>query len=323
MAETDGQVIPSKRALEVLGEAEAEVSAAKRRKIPYHHHHFIHHRQQQWPAAEPAFVEPESVDKLLIDSIKTVIEEEALKHNVQDPAIESMALEGLYGAVNEFILSFCALVRRSMQAARRTVPIAPDFEAAIYELGLPRPDDQIAAYQTKPPINTRLYPTPPPEDSFHGTHELPSDFLGAELDGRAALERFTYNTAALPPLPSAHTYKATVVYDQRETDSRRIRELATEEGKLGEQALRKLAGAVKIGAAPSASPAATELKQNVKSRKTRGRRRSVNNAAEEDCFGRAVGALLRAEPEGFELGPIVTAEKSATTGGVKAAETEL
>ena len=136
-----------------------------------------------------------------------------------------------------------------MQTARRTVPIAPDFESAINTLNLPRPDDQLIAYRTKPHTNPTLYPTPPPEDSFHDNVELPTNFLGADLDGKTALKRFTFTTSALPPLPSAHTYKGTAVFAQRETDSRKIRELATEEGKLGEQALRKLAGAVKIDAA--------------------------------------------------------------------------
>ncbi|RMZ87568.1 hypothetical protein DV736_g5200, partial [Chaetothyriales sp. CBS 134916] len=285
MAETEGPAMLPKRALDVL----EEVSPSKRRK--------------------PAFIEPESVDKLLIDSIKTVVEEEGLKQNVQDPVIESIALEALHGAAQEFILTLCASIRRSMQAARRTVPIVTDFEAAIDALGLPRPDDQLVAYQTKPAINPPLYPTPPPEDSFHGNHELPTDFLGPELDGKEALKRFTFTTAALPPLPSAHTYKTTAVYGQRETDSRRIRELATEEGKLGEQALRKLAGAVKIGAAPPAPLGEADLKPNTRWKKPSRRRRPVDDGAEEDGFERAVRALLRAESEGFELGPIVTAEK--------------
>ncbi|RMZ85339.1 hypothetical protein DV737_g864, partial [Chaetothyriales sp. CBS 132003] len=318
MADTTGPGIPMppKRSLDVL----EEVSASKRRKVPYHRHHFVHQPLQQWPPGEPAFVEPEAVDKLLIDSITTVVEEQGLRQNVQDPVIESMALEALHGATHEFMLTLCAYVRRSMQAARRTVPIAPDFEAAIHALGLPRPDDQLVAYQTKPPINRPLYPTPPPEDSFHGNHELPTDFLGAELDGRAALKRFSHTTAALPPLPSAHTYKTTAVYGQRETDSRRIRELATEEGKLGEQALRKLAGAVKMGgAAPAAAPGEAESKQNnPRLKKPRGRRRPVDDAAEEDGFERAVRALLRAEPDGFELGPI-----KATTAAAAAEEIEL
>ena len=193
-----------------------------------------------------------------------------------------------------------------MQAARRTVPIPPDFDSALNVLDLPQPDDQLITYRTKPQTNPTLYPTPPPEDSFHDNTELPTDFLGPELDGKAALKRFTFTTSTLPPLPSAHTYKDTAVYAQRETDSRKLRELATEEGKLGEQALRKLAGAVKIDAA---HPGEVESKKEVPSRSHRGRRRQVDDTAEETDFESAVRALLQAEPEGFELGPIVTTEK--------------
>lgn len=46
-----------------------------------------------------------------------------------------------------------------------------------------------------------------------------------------------------PALPSRHTYKSEPVFAQREEDTRKIRERATEEGRLGEKALRKLVGA--------------------------------------------------------------------------------
>ena len=78
-----------------------EVSASKRRKVPYRRHHSIHHKQQHVPSNEPALVDPDTVQKLLVDSIKTVIEEEGLKQDVKDPLIESMALEAFRGAVEE------------------------------------------------------------------------------------------------------------------------------------------------------------------------------------------------------------------------------
>lgn len=43
-----------------------------------------------------------------------------------------------------------------------------------------------------------------------------------------------------PQFPSLHTYRHTPVYPERELDVRKIRERATEDGRHGEEALRKL-----------------------------------------------------------------------------------
>lgn len=195
-----------------------------------------------------------------------------------------------------------------MLVARRIAPTATDFESAIHAVDFPRPDDQLVPYRTKPAINAPLLPTPPPEDAFHDSLKLSPSFLGPDLNPQNALKRFSTNTSALPPLPSAHTYRDTAVYPHRETDARKIRELATEEGKLGEQALRKLAGAVKLDAA---HPLEAESRKEGEARvpvKT-GRRRRKVDTAEETVFEDTMRELLKAEPEGFELGPIVTSEK--------------
>lgn len=207
-------------------------------------------------------------------------------------------------------MKICSKVRRSMLAARRTAPIPTDFETAIHALDLPRPDDQLIPYRTKPDINPPLLPTPPPDDAFHDNIALPPSFLGPELNNQNALTRFTMTPASLPPLPSAHSYKDTEVFPQRETDTRRIRELATEEGKLGEQALRKLAGAFKLDAAhpldhESRKPKEMALPLPLRSQ----RRRRKPDPTEEAVFEDTMGELLKAEPDGFELGPIVTWEK--------------
>ena len=46
-----------------------------------------------------------------------------------------------------------------------------------------------------------------------------------------------------PDFPSKHTYKATAEFPVRESDPRKVREKATEEGRLGEEALRRLVSA--------------------------------------------------------------------------------
>ncbi|KIV96323.1 hypothetical protein PV10_00205 [Exophiala mesophila] len=282
-------------------------SASGPRKIPYHHHHVLHHKQAPFPSKEPALIDQHVVDKLLIDSVKTICEEVAAKEGIQNPVIESVALESITAAADEFILRFLSKVRRSMQAARRTAPIPNDFESAIYALDVARPDDQLAPYKTQPTINPPLYPTPPPDDVFHNTVQLPPDFLGPDLDGHGQLKKFAFNTSGLPALPSAHTFKHTALYPVLEKDTRKIRELATQEGKLGEHALRKLAGAVKLEAThPIDSDSVKEKRQSkINRRWTKGVALS-----EEAVFEETLRELLAKEPGGFELGPIVTCEKA-------------
>ena len=200
-----------------------------------------------------------------------------------------------------------------MSAARRTAPIPTDFDSAIRSLDVPRFDDQIKVYQTRPEINPQLLPTPPPDDPFHNHIELPPDVLGADLSGQAALRQFHPNPGFLPPLPSAHTYKSSSVLPVREVDSRRIRELATEEGKLGEQALRKLAGAVKLDAAHPVDPETHNqvVSSQIGQRKRQQRKkREQPRMTEAELFEDTMRELLKAEPDGFELGPMVTSEKS-------------
>ena len=300
-------------------------STNKKRRL-YKHHHSVQPLAASIEPREPAFVDPETADKLLLDAIKAIVEEEGAKLGNYDPIIESLALTALRNAVEECMhsnrrrglsgcmltiadmLKFCSKVRRSMQAARRTIPIAPDFESAIAALDVPQLEDQIKAYQTKRVTNPVLLPTPPPEDSFHRDTGLPASLLGPELDVQASLKAFHHRPNFLPPLPSAHTYKSTNFFPKRETDSRRIRELATEEGKLGEQALRKLAGAVKLDAAHPVDPETHEqaLSAAVKPRLRKQKRKSVNEAA---LFEDTMRDLLMGEPDGFELGPLVTSEK--------------
>lgn len=71
------------------------------RKIPYHHHHVLRHKPPTVPTREPALLDSELVDKLMVGSIKTICEEVAAKENIECPVIESVALESLSAAVDE------------------------------------------------------------------------------------------------------------------------------------------------------------------------------------------------------------------------------
>lgn len=73
----------------------------KRQKRSYQHHHVLKHKGPSMLSKEPALLDAEAVDKLLIEGIKDVLEEEGLKQNVYDPQIESLALEAFRNAVEE------------------------------------------------------------------------------------------------------------------------------------------------------------------------------------------------------------------------------
>jgi Transcription factor TFIID complex subunit 8 C-term len=212
------------------------------------------------------------------------------------------------------VLNLCKYIRRPMLAARRTAPIAPDFESAFQALQVPTPEDQLAPRSTsKPPPPLSLLPTPPPDD-FSDTHELPESILGPEVNAKEETWRDPHIPSTFPSFPSQHTFRDTAVLPPRERDPRRIRELATEEGRLGEQALRKLAGAVrgegKLDLSIEVDAAAVEIQP--------GRRRNKKETM-EGMFEETMKELAKTEKGkgpgdgteggGFEVAPIVNSER--------------
>lgn len=81
--------------------------------------------------------------------------------------------------------------------------------------------------------------SPPPKDEL--LKSLP--FLGPHLSGEVDRAQCRHIPKHLPQFPSRHTYRYTPVFTEREQDPRKIRERATEDGRHGEDALRKLARA--------------------------------------------------------------------------------
>ncbi|QDS68394.1 hypothetical protein FKW77_010761 [Venturia effusa] len=146
------------------------------------------------------------------------------------------ALEAFRAQVDQYMRRFLSLVHSSMVSNRRMQPIPQDFVTALAKFGL-KPKELLPHVQLPliPSIVQPPVPPGPPEEP-----PLPStnDILGPELVGLAIREK--YIPAHLPPLPSRHTWKDTEIYTNRETDARKIRELATEEGVLAEKAMRKL-----------------------------------------------------------------------------------
>ncbi|KAI9784335.1 MAG: hypothetical protein M1839_002396 [Geoglossum umbratile] len=125
----------------------------------------------------------------------------------------------------------------SMTSCRRSQPLPQDFAFALWKENLSLSSLRPHLQPLLPPsISQQSLPTPPPED-------LPdrplSPVLGPALCG--VLDKQTPHIPAhFPSYPSKHTYKATPEFTKREGNPRKVRERATEEARLGEEALRKL-----------------------------------------------------------------------------------
>lgn len=126
-----------------------------------------------------------------------------------------------------------------MLSSRRLQPIPPDFEHALTRARLSlndlRPLVKNPQPETKIPI---LPPSPPPEDELARNHA----FLTALRDQENQTNR-SYIPKHFPDFPSKHTYSSTSVFTERDNDPRKIREQAADDGRHGEDALRRLASA--------------------------------------------------------------------------------
>ena len=131
-------------------------------------------------------------------------------------------------------------VRQSMNASRRVQPIPPDFEHAFGRVNISldslRPLLKTSISDVPTPI--LLPPSPPPEDEL--IRKIP--FLNT-LREEEKTEARPYIPKHFPDLPSKHTYSSTPILTERDNDPRKIRERAAEDGRHGEEALRKLAAA--------------------------------------------------------------------------------
>ena len=135
---------------------------------------------------------------------------------------------------------FLASVRQSMLASRRAQPTPQDFQHALaaHQLSLDslllHLDPPVPAARTQPPLRAAA-------QTFTDSRATDAAIARLLQDGAApAAGPAAHVPRCFPGLPSRHTYKAEAVYARRELDPKRIRERATEEGRLGEAALRRL-----------------------------------------------------------------------------------
>jgi hypothetical protein len=159
-------------------------------------------------------------------------------------SVKPSALEMFRAQVEEHMLKLLSHAQISMQDGRRTKPVAMDFAAALANM----PHSSTASL-LEPQLGLRVpqdisYPIlsePPPAP-------LPAPDFGDLLKPLVSLRPPTYIPSHFPALPPQHAWKQTPMFPEREKDARKMREKATEEGMLAEQALRKLAAAAKSGA---------------------------------------------------------------------------
>jgi hypothetical protein len=127
--------------------------------------------------------------------------------------------------------------------------------------------------------------------------------LGNELSG--AVDKLTkpFIPKKFPAFPSKHTYKATEVMPERETDPRKIREKATEAARHGEEALRRLVGVGKTG-----DPKGVR-KAFIKNPGTKQRHELWDRAMEDLKANNAQSSSAKAELDGFERGILIDASR--------------
>ncbi|KAI9823163.1 MAG: hypothetical protein M1832_002606 [Thelocarpon impressellum] len=194
------------------------------------HHHRIQHKQEGIPS-EATSLPDESVQAMLTRSLTLMLKEAGF-----DGAALT-AVESLRADVDEYMTHFTASITQSMHSSRRTHPTPQDFDHALHREGLNYSD---LTPHLKPSVSPSVALPPLPLPSREEPERPSLSALEPSLSG--TFDR-TFVPPHLPRLPGKHTYKSTAEFSEREKDPRRLRERATEEGRLGEEALRRLLAA--------------------------------------------------------------------------------
>ena len=206
----------------------------KKRRI----HHALRHVQQIPKDIEPAPQDPIFAQGQLLKSISA-----ALVMAGYDSVLPT-ALEMFRSHVEEYMLKFLAYTRTSMHNNRRTTPTALDFASSLANMPsshLPQLLLPQLALDVPEDISYPSIPEPEPAPA-------PTNDFSKLLEPLIEHSPPAWVPRHFPQLPPKHAWKETPVFPEREKDSRKLREKATEEGVLAEQALRKLAAAAKTSA---------------------------------------------------------------------------
>ncbi|KAK4552637.1 hypothetical protein LTR86_010281 [Recurvomyces mirabilis] len=158
--------------------------------------------------------------------------------------VQPAALEMFRSHTEEYMLHFATYLRTSMNSGRRITPVAQDFSMALSLMPNAASASQLVPQLQLPLPGSISYPSIPEPDS---AEPILPDFSGL-LHSLTSRSQPAYIPSHFPALPPKHSWQQTPVFPKREKDVRQMREEATKEGMLAEQALRKLATAAKAGA---------------------------------------------------------------------------
>ncbi|WPH01247.1 Hypothetical protein R9X50_00408400 [Acrodontium crateriforme] len=201
-------------------------------------HRAVKHVQRMPAHVEPAPQDPIFAQGQLLRSISAALAVAGFD------SVKPTALEMLRSHTEEYMLKLLSYVRVSMMTSRRTTPTAQDFSIALAQI----PNAQTASL-LKPQLKFSI-----PEDVACPSISEPEPPMPAAPDFTRLLAPLmddqppNYIPKHFPRLPPKHAWLQTPVFAERETDARKMREKATQEGMMAEQALRKLAAAAKSGA---------------------------------------------------------------------------
>ena len=136
---------------------------------------------------------------------------------------------------------FLLHVRQTMLACRRSRPIPEDFLQALHLNSLsltallPHLDPPVPSSASQKPLTFDTSSGDDAEKRAFAASSAQTLFQNQDQEQRSA-----YIPSHFPALPGKHSYRETIELPTRERDPKRIREQATEEGRLGEEALRRL-----------------------------------------------------------------------------------
>ena len=178
---------------------------------------------------------------------------------------------------------YLADVRQSMLSCRRTQPIPQDFLQSLHthQLSL-----RSLLLHLDPPVSPSRTQFPLQTDIAQDSDEQHLRLLGPLLNEDPNEKLRAYIPRHFPELPSKHTYKATPEFPEHEQDPRKVREKATEEGRLGEEALRRLVGA---GAGKSAQES------------PQGRKAQSARAVRDQLWMETMQAVTQDIPNGIDV----------------------
>ncbi|KAI9653943.1 MAG: hypothetical protein M1831_005628 [Alyxoria varia] len=184
-------------------------------------------------------------------------------------SVKKQALESFGFALDQYMRYLTQRAATSMKSCRRIQPIPQDFAFSLKAAGLAPRDLALqldprrarskskSSGKTKPqPPETNLQPKldlqNPTESAlvaFPHPSKTPNTTLNQPLkpdadEQKLQKKRPGYIPSHMPVFPAPHTYMSTLSAEsKRESDPRRIRQLAIDEGVLAEQAMRKLMAA--------------------------------------------------------------------------------